>query len=236
LRDWEGEAGLRPAPLNLNIMASHIVKIISAVPVTHDVKRFRIEKPAGYQYTPGQATDVAINKARWENELRPFTFTSLKNDEWLEFTIKRYEDHNGVTNLLHQLTEGDELLIHDVWGAIEYKGPGYFIAGGAGITPFMAILRDLHQQNKLTGNVLFFSNKTANDIIYQEELTSMLGENVHFILTREQHIHINKEFLQSNITDFSQHFYVCGPDKMITDVNAALEELGATADSLVFEK
>lgn len=217
-------------------MASHIVKIISAQSVTHDVKRFRIEKPAGYQYTPGQATDVAINKAGWENELRPFTFTSLNNDEWLEFTIKRYADHNGVTNLLHQLAEGDELLIHDVWGAIEYKGPGYFIAGGAGITPFMAILRELHQQNKLTGNVLFFSNKTASDIIYQDELSAMLGEHVHFILTREQHIHIDKAFLQSNITDFSQHFYVCGPDKMITDVNTALEQLGAMADSLVFEK
>lgn len=217
-------------------MASHIVKIISVQPVTHDVKRFRIEKPAGYQYTPGQATDVAINKTGWENELRPFTFTSLNNNEWLEFTIKRYEDHNGVTNLLHQLAEGDELLIHDVWGAIEYKGPGYFIAGGAGITPFIAILRELHQQNNLTGNVLFFSNKTASDIIYRQELAAMLGENVHFILTREQHIHINKEFLQSNIPDFNQHFYVCGPDKMITDVNAALEQLGATADSLVFEK
>jgi ferredoxin-NADP reductase len=222
-------------------MASHIVKILSAQPVTHDVKRFRIEKPAGYQYTPGQATDVSINKPEWENELRPFTFTSLNSDEWLEFTIKRYADHNGVTNLLHQLTAGDEILIHDVWGAIEYKGPGYFIAGGAGITPFMAILRELYHQHQLDGNVLLFSNKTANDIIYQEELVKMLGEHVHFILSREQkegyeNAHLNKAFLQANITDFSKHFYVCGPDKMITDVNAVLEQLGATTESLVFEK
>jgi ferredoxin-NADP reductase len=217
-------------------MASHIVKIISAQPVTHDVKRFRIEKPNDYQYTPGQATDVAINKTGWEKELRPFTFTSLNSDEWLEFTIKRYADHNGVTNLLHQLEAGDEILIHDVWGAIEYKGPGYFIAGGAGITPFIAILRELHQQNKLAGNVLFFSNKTAADIIYHEELVAMLGDNVHFLLSREKNQHLNKEYLQSNITDFSKHFYVCGPDKMIADINASLEELGATTESLVFEK
>ncbi|SFE84784.1 hypothetical protein SAMN05518672_11125 [Chitinophaga sp. CF118] len=222
-------------------MASYPVKIISLQQVTHDVKRFRIEKPAGYKYTPGQATDVSVNKPGWENETRPFTFTSLNSDQWLEFTIKRYADHEGVTNLLHQLAEGDELTIRDVWGAIEYKGPGYFIAGGAGLTPFIAILRELHQQNKLDDNVLFFSNKTADDIIYQEELIKMLGKNAHFILTREkkegyENAHLNKEFFQSKITDFSKHFYVCGPDKMILDVNAALEQCGATTESLVFEK
>lgn len=69
----------------------------------------------------------------------------------------------------------------------------------------------------------------------------MPGEHVHFILSREQkegyeNAHLNKEFPQANITDFSNHFYVCGPDKMITDVNAVLEQLGATTESLVFEK
>jgi len=42
------------------------------------------------------------------------------------------------------LKEGEELIIRDVWGAIAYKGEGYFIGGGAGITPFVAILRQLY--------------------------------------------------------------------------------------------
>lgn len=222
-------------------MESHIVKITSILDVTHDVKSFRIEKPAGYQFTPGQATEVSVNKPGWENEARPFTFTSLNELPWLEFTIKRYADHNGVTNQLHQLKEGDELIIRDVWGAIEYKGPGYFIAGGAGITPFMAILRQLHHDKQLAGNVLFFSNKTAADVIYETELSSMLGSDAHFILTREKKAGyengvIDTAFLKDNITQFSRHFYVCGPDKMIQDINAALEKLGASADLLVFEK
>jgi ferredoxin-NADP reductase len=48
-------------------------------------------------------------------------------------------------------------------GAIEYKGEGVFIAGGAGVTPFIAILRQLQAENKTTTN--YFTNKTANDII-----------------------------------------------------------------------
>jgi predicted ferric reductase len=42
-----------------------------------------------------------------------------------------------------------ELIIRDVWGAIEYKGEGVFIAGGAGVTPFIAILRQLQADDKL---------------------------------------------------------------------------------------
>lgn len=217
-----------------------VTRIISIKPVTHDVKRFRLEKPAGYTFTPGQATEVSINKPGWEEERRPFTFTSLNDDPFLEFTIKRYEAHKGVTDQLHQLEVGDELLIRDVWGAISYKGPGYFIAGGAGITPFLAILRQLQKENKLAGNTLFFSNKTAADIICREELEKMLGEKAVFLLSRETnaaytHGRIDRQFLSGRV-DPSLHFYVCGPDEMIATVNKTLELLGASPDVLVFEK
>ncbi|OQP57582.1 FAD-binding oxidoreductase [Niastella populi] len=222
-------------------MESHIVKIKTVLQVTHDVKSFRIEKPNGYQFVAGQATEVAINKPGWENERRPFTFTSLNDEPTLEFTIKRYIGHNSVTNQLHLLVPGDELILHDVWGAIEYKGPGYFIAGGAGITPFIAILRQLHRDNQLAGNTLFFANKTAADVIYEEEFTSMMGKNAVYILSREQkdgyeNGTINADYLRSHVTDFNKHFYVCGPDKMVADINASLTTLGAKPDLVVFEK
>lgn len=219
----------------------HIVNILSIEPVTHDVKCFRIEKPAGYHFTPGQATDVSIKTPGFENELRPFTFTCLNSESYLEFTIKRYQDHHGVTDQLHQLKPGDQLIIRDVWGAIEYKGPGYFIAGGAGITPFMAILRDLHAAGAATGNTLFFSNRTSADIIYEEELKKILGKNAVFVLTREekqgfQKSYINGKFIKQHIPDMHKHFYICGPDAMVHDIVGLLQQAGADTDTVVFEK
>src|SRR5437016_5527193 len=125
-------------------MSEHIVKVLKADFITHDVKHFEVEKPAGYTFIPGQATDVSINMPGWKNELRPFTFTGLNEWNYLEFMIKIYTDHNGVTNTLGKVNEGGELILHDVFGAIQYKGKGVFIAGGAGITPFMAIFRSLY--------------------------------------------------------------------------------------------
>lgn len=219
----------------------HIIKIKAIEQVTHDVKRFQCEKPAGYNFIPGQATEVSINREGWQQEKRPFTFTSLNEAPYLEFTIKIYSDHPGVTNELNRLMPGDELIVDDVWGAIEYKGPGYFIAGGAGITPFIAILRQLKKENKLGDNKLFFSNKTDADIILESELNSILGKNAIHVITNEpskQYYNgfINEPFLKEHIDDFGKHFYLCGPPKMVEALQDCLAELGASPEAVVFEK
>jgi len=220
----------------------HTVKIISIDPVTHNVNRYRVEKPKGFTFTPGQATDLSINQPKWKDKKNPFTFTCLNSDPYLEFTIKSYRDSKeGVTEHLRKLKPGDEFIISDAWGAIEYKGTGYFIAGGAGITPFIAILRQLHKDGKIAGNKLFFSNKTTLDIILADELKQILGDNAIFTTTDDKdkpgdHRRIDTDFLKSEVDDFKKHFYVCGPDPMVKEISEILEKLGAKADSVVFEK
>jgi len=217
----------------------HPVKVLMSRFVTHNVKALITEKPEEYAFTPGQATNVAINLPSWKNEKRPFTFTSTNNDKTLELTIKMYED--GVTEQMHNLKAGDELLIDDPFGTISYQGPGIFIAGGAGITPFLAIFRDLTQQTGLKGNLLFFSNRTFVDIICERELIEMFGFDATFRLTREdkpgyENGRINKDFIKERIQDFSQKFYVCGPPQMVSDITQALKEFGASEDNLIYEK
>lgn len=222
-------------------MEQHIVKILSVQNVTHDVRVYRIEKPSGYHFKPGQATDVSINKEGWQEEKRPFTFTGLNEYPYLEFTIKSYHDHPGVTNQLYQLKAGDQLIIHDVWGAIAYRGEGCFIAGGAGITPFVAIFRQLFRDKAVGVNKLLFSNKTSGDIIYHAEFDQILGRHAVYVLTLEDNPAyrkgpIDKAFLQREIKDFSQPFYICGPDPMVADLTKILTELGAAPEAVVFEK
>lgn len=222
-------------------MAEHIVKILETHYITHDVKRFVVERPAGFDFIPGQATDVSLNLPGWENNLHPFTFTGLIEWDYLEFIIKIYENPEGITHRLRQTNAGRELILHDVFGAIQYKGPGVFLAGGAGITPFIAIIRHLYKQHRLEGNKLIFSNKTSADVILKEEFTAMLGPYFINVYTRENTIgylgkRIDRDFLIENISDFGSHFYVCGPDEFVKDITAQLQKLGASSDSLVFEK
>ena len=222
-------------------MESHVVKVLEANYVTYDVKRFVVEKPKGFTYIPGQATDVSINLPDWKNKLRPFTLTSLKSAKNLEFIIKIYRDHNGVTKKLESINASDELILHDVYGAIQYEKPGIFIAAGTGITPFLAIFRELDKTKKLKGNKLIYVNKTKEDIILGPELLKMFKDNFLNVLTRENTVgflgkRIDRNFLIANVIDFSQHFYVCGPDDFVKDILRILTELGAKSDSLISEK
>lgn len=221
-------------------MESHIVKIKSLEKVTHDVLRIVLEKPDGYSFTPGQATEVAINKPGWTEEKRPFTFTCLPSDDYLEFTIKTYPSNKGVTNELLNLKVGDELIIHDVWGAITYKEEGVFIAGGAGITPFLSIFRYLQTINKIGGNTLIFANKTKADIIHEKEFTDLLGGAFINILSDETvrgyaHGTLTENFLKENIESFDKTFYVCGPPPMMDAVQGYLTNLGVGENAVVVE-
>ena len=65
-----------------------------------------------------------------------------------------------------ELNVNDELIPHDVFGTITYKWKAFFIAGGAGVTPFISILRYLISRNEIRNNKLIFANKTRKDIIF----------------------------------------------------------------------
>ncbi len=221
-------------------MSEYRVKILNTAFITPDVKRLTLEKPKGYTFIPGQATDVSIDEEGWSDKLRPFTFTSLPTARTLELIIKIYRDHEGVTNRIGLLHEGDHLILREPWGAITYKGPGFFFAGGAGVTPFVAILRDLHHKDQLRGNTLLCTNKTADDVILDEEFTKLLGKKFLKVFTRQNVIgyherRIDRDLLITLVQDFDQHFYVCGPEAFVSDINRMLVELGASADKLVFE-
>jgi ferredoxin-NADP reductase len=221
-------------------MESHSVKILKLEQLTHDVKRITLERPAGYRFEAGQATEMAINKPGWEKEKRPFTFTGLNEDPHLEFTIKTYPDRHGMTAQLNQVRPGEELIIHDVWGAITYRGEGIFVAGGAGITPFIAIFRKLHKSGETGNNKLIFSNKTAKDVILEDELQRMLGKNFIRTFTRENVAgsnfgRVNSSLLAREKTA-SGLYYICGPDLFVEEMQKLAIGQGATAESLVIEK
>lgn len=221
-------------------MAGEIVKILETNYLTHDVKRFIVQKPNGLSFIPGQAVYLSVNTPGWEDKLRPFTFTSLNEWPYIEFIIKIYDQKQGVTAQLGKTNAGAELILHNIFGTITYNGPGVFIAGGSGVTPFISILRDLYNKDDLHGNKLILSNKSRADIILPKELTYMLGRNFINIFTREGVIgfterRISKNLLIDLIKDFSQHFYICGPRSFVEEIKTHLLSLGANSEDIIFE-
>ena len=219
---------------------NHLVKIESIKHVTLDVLQIRVEKPKAYSFTPGQATEVSVNKSGWLKEKRPFTFTCLPGDDYLEFNIKTYPSHKGVTNELLHLKMNDELILHDVFGTIAYKGEGVFIAGGAGVTPFISIFRFLKSKNEIVQNKLIFANKTKADIILKAEFEKLLGKNFINILSDEKTDGyafgvITEEFIKAHSDVINNIFYLCGPPPMMDAMEKYLLNLHVPVKSIVKE-
>lgn len=221
-------------------MTTFAVPILSIRHLTHDVLEIRTEKPSGYLFVPGQATEVSINRDVWREIKRPFTFTSIPADNYLEFIIKIYPAHNGMTGQLTTLDMDDELIIGEPWGAISYRGAGLFIAGGAGITPFVSIFRQLKLYDQLPGNKLIFANKSQEDIILENELNTLLGSQVTHVLSNEikdgyRSGFVSKEMIDANLSSISAHVYLCGPPVMMEAILLILTELGIDQSCITVE-
>lgn len=213
----------------------HKIEIKQKKWLTHNVMQFTLEKPKGFTYNAGQAVEVTLDDPEFKDQWAPFTFTSLNKHAHLEFTIKAYPKHEGITLALSKLEKGDYLVLSDPWDSFKNKGPGVFIAGGTGVTPFIALLRQMEADGKVDGSTLLFSNKTEDDIFLDEEFKRILGDNFIKVLTQEKkelyfYGRIDKAFLKNVVNDFDQPFYLCGPENFADEIKGYLKELGAGDD------
>ncbi|MCI2393639.1 FAD-binding oxidoreductase [Aliiroseovarius sediminis] len=221
---------------------AHRMTLKQIEPVTQDTHHLVFDRPDGFEYSPGQGVELHVLKDGWKDEGRPFTPVSLPEQPMLEFVIKSYPDHNGVTEQIGKMTPGDEVEMKGPFGAMSDQGPGVFIAGGAGVTPMIAILRKrLHDKGTLAGSKLIFANKTEDDIIWRNQFEAMEGlESVFVVDTAKPgsalpEQRLDRDFL-GQFVQADDRCYLCGPPPMMDAVRDALKDLGVKDTQIVEEK
>jgi len=215
---------------------------------THDVKTFRIKLEGSLDYTPGQYCLVSIidtDQDELDGVKRPFTFASPPGGKETQLTVKRL---GQFTTALHNLTQGDKLKLYGPRGeALNFdesiSKDIVFLAGGSGITPFMAILRYAVQEKLDNEFKLLFSNKTERDIIYRDELSDMSEQdNITVIHTLDgdrskdwkgETGHIDREMIEKYVTDVEKKlWYICGPPPMVDAMKRILKQMKIPAEKL----
>jgi ferredoxin-NADP reductase len=209
-------------------MSDFAVKIVSITKLTHNIKSFKVERPEDFEYEAGQAVELAIDQKKWENEARPFTLVSLPKDNDLEFIIKSYRDANGVTNAMDSLKRDALLLMSEPWDSLAYQGPGLFLAGGTGITPFLAILRKQFVAGRTSASRLIWANSTEHDTFYEPEFRQVLGAGFVPVVGHPKLSAIKK--ILKPTTDW---VYLCGPEKFVQAQAEMVAELGVPEDKII---
>lgn len=203
------------------------VSILSLTYLTHNVILLKIEKPQNFDYKIGQAVEVSLIKENNTEIKSVFTITSIPTDDHLSFIIKIPEFRNKFIKALIDAAEGDKMNVYVPFGGIEYKGEGVFVAGGAGIAPFIPILRDLKTKGELGNSKLIFANRTEIDIVLKEYLHELLGDRFINILSEEEHEDYSfgfatSKFIQQNNSENLKYYYLCGPKPMLDIIEEGL--------------
>ena len=222
-------------------------QIKEIIPRTPDVNSYRFTSPAELSYRPGQYFMITIKKD--DKELtHHFSFSSSPTEkDYFEFT-KKLTDHEYST-ALKAAKVGDWARIDAPYGQFTFKGEYSkiaLLAGGIGITPFKSICKyatDKRLESKIT---LFYGCRTDNDIAFRREFEDMQQENknlkVIFIVNQASSQWkgatgvVTADLIKKELPDYKENiFYVCGPQPMVTEMQALVESIGLQKTQLKLE-
>lgn len=205
---------------------------------THDIKSFRFNRPAEFDYKAGQFIFVTIT-VFGEKVRKPFTISSSPTEkDYLEFT-KKLTGHD-FSNELDAMAVGDTLDIDGPYGNLTFEGEYdkiALISGGIGITPMISICKYCADAGLDTKVTMISSNKMQDDIVFGAELDKMERENknlkVLHTLTRAGDTwqgcreRVCESMITREIPDYKEFvFYLCGPPVMLDSMVSILDSLG----------
>jgi ferredoxin-NADP reductase len=224
-----------------------LAEVRGVVTETYRVKTLLLEpaRPLGHQ--PGQHVDIRLTADDGYQAQRSYSISSAPEDKLLSLTIERVTDGEVSPYLVDELRVGDALQLrgpiggHFVWTSDMHQ-PLCLIAGGAGITPLMAMLRHRDKARPPAPALLIYSARSLPDVIYRDELDAMARRDeslsVIYALTRQQpdgwrghRGRIDKTLLAMTSFSIAQlpAIYVCGPTSFVEHISESMVELGFDA-------
>jgi ferredoxin-NADP reductase len=198
-------------------------------PETPRVKSFRIELPMWMPHLPGQHYDVRLTAPDGYRAQRSYSIASSPLDKGsIELTIDLLDD-GEVSPYFHDVVvEGDQVEVRGpftsyfVWRG---EAPVLLVGGGSGVVPLMAMLRHRRRTMPDLPMRLVYSVRTAEDVIYADEL----GEETLLTFTREPPAgwdgHIGR-IDASLIANGAGIAFVCGSDGFVESAGELLLEAG----------
>ena len=149
--------------------------------------------------------------------------------------VRLQEQSRGGSRFMHeQVKEGDVLRLSppaNLFAPHSRAGHHLMIAGGIGITPFMAYIAALEQRG---GSMeLHYAYRSGLTDTYLEELAAHLGAALHPYDGRAgQRLDIRQVLSDQPL---GTHVYICGPDSLISDVCQTADALGWPAERIHWE-
>ena len=231
-------------------------RVFSLEPLTHDIRRLRLEVAAGEPapFRPGQYMQFNVPRLGRDGQpvTRTYSLASPRTDpRHMEFFIRFVPNGISTSWIFQELKVGDEIRLCGPFGDFHIRDgarPMLFIAGGSGLSPFASILDDLRRRRDPRPIRLFFGALTRADLYFLPELREYEQTLPDFRFTPALSAPEPGDAWDGEtglITDVvARHFpdlsgyqgYLCGSPGMIDACLAVLAANGLPADQVFYDK
>ena len=236
-------------------MAIHEARLVRREAVAEGTMAFHFSKPSGFRHRAGQSllmTLVNPPETDSEGNARTFTIASAPHEAELmiatrmrDTAFKRVLKTAPVGTTVRVDGPNGEMVLHE-----NAARPAVFLAGGIGITPFVAMARHAAKERLSHRLYLFYSNRRPEDAAFLTELqgTEQLNQNYRLIATMtepEKSAHrwpgetgpIRRELLERHLPDLtSPIYYFAGPPPMTNAMRQMLEGIGISEQAMRYEE
>lgn len=218
-----------------------------------DTKTLKLLWPEGYDIDFKTGQFITLYFPDTPAYKRAYSLSSCALDRgFYEVTIKR--DGKMGTRIVDWVQPGDKLFVIPPTGrflpVFEPDRHLVCIAGGSGVTPFRAFVREATRRKLETKITILYSVRTTCDIIFNAEFLELQAENGNFkfivTCTRLGPEHewtgrrgrINAEWVREHIGDLGRTvFYACGPNALVEATEKlVLEDLKVPKEQMKVEK
>lgn len=195
-------------------------------------------------YRPGQYVGIGIQlDGRWHWRSYSLTSIGASDDKVIAITVKANPDGFLSTHLVDGLAPGTVIRLQSPRGDFHLPEPVpgriLFVTAGSGITPVIAMLRQLRSRGQTPDIVHIHSAPTRSDVIFLDEMDSLAddaqGYELNLQLTEDMG-HFHPARLDEWAPDWREReCWACGPAAMLDDLEGHYED-GGLRDRLHIER
>ena len=227
-----------------------VAKVAAETRETPEVRTIELAVPEWPGHRAGQHLDVRLTAEDGYVAEREYSIASAPGEPVL-ITVERLDDGEVSPYLTEELRVGDALELRGpvggyfVWEEAD-GGPLLLVAGGSGIAPLRAIIRQHQRSGSDTPVRLLYSARTLPDVIYRAELDSYADDiAVSYTLTRARPPgwtgyarRVDAELLAEAAWPAGQQplAFVCGPTSFVETAAAGLVGLGYRPERVKTER
>lgn len=185
---------------------------------------FDIKKPINWK--AGQHGIFTINHIKINRPTRAFSIASTSSEGHIKISMKISEEPSDFKKSLLDLELGKKILMRGPIGSLyaQSQKPLLFIAGGIGITPYRALIKErILNSADFSNDIHLLYMDSREEFIYVDELENASKESsikIRYIANRDD-LHLEIERFVKEYKNEAEYFIV-GPKTMIRSIETLL--------------